>query len=231
MKSITRTTIAFITVATLFAGVSFTANAGNGGYGAYSTCQTVYGGGDNCAKDTSFTLNKLVQSPNKGGEFVENLTINDAKFAVGSQVNFKIVITNTGKKALTNIIVEDTLPAEVTFVSGAGKYNEKNRVVTFTIEKLDPGKSAELFVSAKVNKAGNCPVNAVRVIDSERNTADDTASFCTDTVVPQKDDGPVVQQTPPMKQTPQTGPELFSLAALLPAGAFGVYLRKKSIRS
>lgn len=231
MKSIKLTTIAFITAATLYGGITFTANAGSGGYGAYSTCQTVYGGGENCAKDTSFTLNKLVQSPTKGGDFVENLTINDAKFAVGSQVNFKIIITNTGKKALTNIQVEDTLPDEVTFVSGAGKYDEKSRIVAFTIEKLDPGKSAELFVSAKVEKAGNCPINAVRVVDNERNTADDTASFCTEQVVSQKGGGPIVQETPPMKQTPQTGPELFSLAALLPAGAFGVYLRKKSILS
>jgi uncharacterized repeat protein (TIGR01451 family) len=228
MKSVKLTTIAFITVATLYAGFALTANAGSGGYGAYSTCQTVYGGGENCAQDTSFAINKLVQSPAKGGEFVENLTINDAKFAVGSQVNFKIVIKNTGKKALTNIKVEDTLPAEVTFVSGAGKYDEKTRIVTFTIEKLDPGKEAELFVSAKVNKAGICPVNTVHVVDSMRNTADDTASFCTENAVNPKDGGPVVQQTPPMKQTPQTGPELFSLAALLPASAFGVYLRRKA---
>ena len=214
-------------------------NVAFAGSGGYSTCQIVYGGGEVCPPELSYTLNKLVQKPGSitntkggqktGGEFVENLTINDPKFAPKDSVTYKVVVTNTGKETITNMNVTDTLPAELSFVSGPGKFDANKKTLTFNIDKLDPSKSAEFFIIAKVNENASsenifCPINRVNAVDSKRNTADDEAMIC----VTQPSAPVNVEKVPPMKQTPSTGPELFSLAALIPTGALGFYLRRKA---
>ena len=60
--------------------------------GSESNCQVIYGGGEVCETKVKFTINKLVQNPGKGGNYVENLNINDPRLKPGQNVNFKIVI-------------------------------------------------------------------------------------------------------------------------------------------
>lgn len=232
-KKLFQVTLSLAAFAVLSTSVAF---AGSGGY---STCQVIYGGGEVCPPELSYTINKQVQKPgtgkttkggqNTGAEFVENLTINDPKFAPNDNVTYKITVKNTGKDTINGLNVTDTLPTELTFVSGPGKFDAASRTLTFNIDKLESGKTAEFFIIAKVNEnASNeavfCPVNKVNAIDSARNAAEDEAMICVNQPsVPVK-----VQTVPPMKQTPSTGPELYSLFALIPMGATGIYLRRKT---
>lgn len=236
MENIIKTTSIFAAAAAIFAGAALSVSAaGAYGSGAYGTsdCQMIYGGGEVCNTAVSYQLNKQVQTVKKGGEFVENLTINDHKFVAGETVNYKITVKNTGKDTVKDLRITDTLPGQLEFASAKnGKYNNDNRTVTFTVNSLDNGKSAEFIISTKVKNDVNasCPINNVTSIDSNGNAAEDTAMICIDhESIPTK--GPTVQQTPPMKQTPSTGPEMLSLAALIPTGALGMYLKRKKINN
>lgn len=231
--NIKQTSLIF-TLTALFAGASTLA----GVHAAGSKCEVIYGGGyyggEICDEQISFSLDKQIQKPTKGGEFVNNLGANDEKFAPGQTVIFRIIIENTGSKTIENISVVDTLPNHLAWVSG-GRNNGNQ--VTYTLEKLDPGKSHTGTITTKVVDSNIlptdtpviCVTNTVKATQNSRSATDST-QLCIERGLKQKDGGPVVQQTPPLKQTPQTGPGALSLFALIPAGAFGLFLNRKAIR-
>lgn len=227
-------TTTFIAAAALFAGTA----AFNAAFAGSSNCEVVYGGGyyggEICDEKVSFVVDKQVQRPTKGGSMVNNLGVDDEKFAPGSTVNFKITVKNTGSKAIEDLNVIDTLPTHLTWVSGGKRDGQK---VSYVIEKLDAGKSQTVDLSAKVangndlpkDKSVNCVTNNVKA-SKDSYSATDSTQICIENGMKQKDGGPVVQQTPPLKQTPQTGPGALSLAALIPAGALGLFLNRRAIR-
>ena len=228
-KTITSFALALMATAVLATSSAFAAGESN--------CQIIYGGGQVCSQSVKFTINKLVQNPGKGGEYVDNLTANDNKYTAGKTVSFKIIVTNTGSTTLTNLSVVDTFPQHINFSAGAGSYDAGNKKLSFTVPSLAAGKSQEFVISGKVVDEGNLPSNAgitcvtntVRAVDNSGATAEDASQVCI-----QKNvfgtPAPEVFQKVPVKQVPATGPELYSLIALIPTGLAGVMLRRKSSR-
>lgn len=212
-------TKAFLTASLIFLGATSMAQA------AGSDCQIIYGGGETCPKTVTFTIDKKVQKPTKGGEYVDNLTVNDARYQVGQDIVFKVTVQNTGTQKV-NLSVVDTLPGLLTFVSGGG-YDKASNTVSNAVA-LEAGQSKELTIVAKSQEPSNagttCVTNAVKATDTTGVTADDSAQVCIEKgqVTPK-----VFTQVPP-KSIPSTGPELFTLIGLIPAGAAGFYLRKKA---
>lgn len=190
-----------------------------------SNCQVIYGGGETCPKTVSFTIDKKVQKPTKGGEYVDNLTVNDTKFQVGQDIVFKITVANTGTQKV-NLSVVDTLPSLLDFVSGGGFDKSSNSVSNAVA--LEPGQSKDLTIVARSNDSANagviCATNTVKATDSTGATADDASQVCVEKgqITPK-----VFTQVPP-KSIPSTGPEMLSLLGLIPAGIAGLYFRKKS---
>jgi len=213
------------------------ANAAGNGYGT-SNCTVVYGGGQVCPTELKYSIDKKVQSPNKGGEFVDNLGFNDTKFAPSNQVTFKIVVKNTGENTINQLTVTDTLPDHVTFKSGAGVSNPSNKTVTYTINDLKKGESNEQTIAVTLSEAAKLPsdqgviclTNKARATDTNGNAAEDASGFCVQKqagAIPTKS-LPQVQSTVPPKSIPSTGPEMLPLLGLIPAGITGLILRKKS---
>lgn len=207
---------------------------GAGGYGQ-SNCQVVYGGGEVCPTNIEFTIDKKVQQPTKGGDFVDNMSINDSKFQPGQDVAFKIRIQNTGNNKINTLNVTDNLPANVTFISGPGTFNKNNNTITYTISGLDPNAVNEQVFVARIgdsngfNQNGGvaCLTNTASATDNNGTQANDSAQFCVQTTIAAN---PTPQVFPgvPVKKVPETGPELFSLIGLIPVGIAGMTLRKKS---
>lgn len=220
--------------AILFApAVSFA--AGNG-YGT-SNCQVIYGGGEVCPKSLQFTVDKKVQSPNKGGSYIDNLGFNDAKFVPGSEIAFKITVRNTGEANIDEMVITDTLPEYLTFTAGVGNYDKNNRTVTYSVKNLPKGQQNEQTIVAKINDASSLPneavkclTNKVRATDNNGSTAEDSSAFCVQKQVVNgtPKGGPQVEKALPPKTIPNTGPELLPLLGLIPAGISGYFLRKKS---
>lgn len=201
-----------------------------------SSCQIIYGGGEVCPPGVNFTIDKKVLSPTKGGGYVENIGASDTKFSPGQNVTFQITVKNTGNAKITGMQVVDTLPEFLTFVSGDGKWDAASRRITMSNITLDPGKSRTFTFVAKIadgsvfrsNEAVVCLINEVRATDSTGGNAMDTAQVCVQRSVPSELPQPQVMKGGPISETPPTGPEMLGLAALIPAGTFGYYLRKKS---
>lgn len=198
---------------------------------ALADCQPIYGGGQSCIS-FNFAINKLVQVPGKGGgQYVDNLSINDPKYSPSQTVNYEIIVTNTGSETIPTINVTDTFPQFIAFVSGAGNYNQSTNTLTFTVVNLNPGKSVTYLLTAKIADANSlpndqgitCVINQVSAADSSGATNSDSAQLCI-----QKNVLPAVFPAPKIVSTPATGPEMLPLLALLPGGLGGILLRKKS---
>jgi len=198
-----------------------------------SNCQVIYGGGESCNPEISFTLDKKVQKPIKGGEFVDNLSINDEKFVSGQDVVFRITIHNTGKEKTTVTIV-DTLPQFVDFISG-GTYDANKRTVTNTVELNSDEKKEVNIVTRAVSsdklpqdKSITCVTNTAKGTEKNGATADDASQFCIERQVVTSKPTPQVYDKTPVKKIPETGPEMLPLLGLIPAGLAGIAMRRKS---
>lgn len=196
-----------------------------------SACEPVYGGGEVCQNNFKFTINKTVQSPTKGGNFVENLTLNDAHYAPSTNIVFKITVKNTGDRDITNLNVTDSFPQFLTYVSGLSNATQNGNNSTFVINKLTPGQSVDYTVATKVSdasrltKAITCLVNKVTATAKDGSSATDESQVCIErsNVIPT----PQIMQKPPVTTIPSTGPETDILLGLISSGALGLFLRKK----
>lgn len=193
-----------------------------------TNCSGFYGGTyTGSVACTKVSIDKKVQKP-ATNEYVDNLSALDAKYNPTQEVTFQIVVQNVGSEKLNNIVVTDTLPQFVTFVSGPGSYDKNTNKLTFVIASLESGASQTIFVKTKIvdnvtfpNNGFTCVTN--HVLAAAGASAEDSAQFCIER--PMKVYPPVLG----VKQTPPTGPEAAALPVLLGMGGFGWFLRKRTI--
>lgn len=224
------------TLSTLAVAGIFFVSAGLSNAAGTSQCQIVYGGGQVCQEKVEFTIDKKVLQPTKGGSYVENLTVNDTRFNPEQEALFQITVKNTGSENIPTLTVTDNLPSYLVFKSGPGTYNSVNNTITYTFTNLAPGATnQQTIVTTIVNKdklpqnqSVTCVNNNVRVNDNNGNTASDTASLCIETPVVNVTPTPMIYNKVPVKNIPNTGPEMLPLLGLIPAGIAGFVLRKKS---
>lgn len=175
MKSKHIVSALFIAIASLFVatGAAFADDCGT--YG--NACQPV-----------DLTVNKMVKNP-ISGVFVENLTANDPSFSPGSDVLFRLTVTNSSGETYHPVTVRDVLPEHLTFVSGPGTYDSASRTLSFTMDNLIAGESRTVEILARVvnvstNAALFCELNYVKATAPARpNGDDDTAQVCIQTKV------------------------------------------------
>lgn len=199
---------------------------------AYADCQAVYGG-QSCTS-SNFTINKLVQVPGKGGgNFVDNLGVNDQRFSPSQTINYQLIVTNTGSNTIGTLNITDTFPQFINFVSGAGSFNSNTKTLTFTINNLGGGQSqtfnlqAQTANSATIPMGVTCVVNQASVNDNNGNTASDSSQACIQNGV-NPTPTPIILPPTTVKTTPSTGPEMLPLLALIPGALGGLVLRNKS---
>lgn len=225
---------------------------------ANGQCTPIYGGGQTCVSG-NLVIDKKVANPQTGA-MVDNLFENDPKYGPDQLVTFQLRITNTGNSALTNVVVKDILPPHVRFESGPGAYTDATRTLTFTIQTLNAGETQTFTITARTVSADNLSKNRVcgdpdmvinQGIAAVNNVAvQDNAKFCIEkpaavggpvvvtqpTGVPGKGQPTVTKgglkvfPAPLVTKTPPTGPEMLALAALLPTGLLGQFLRKRSVK-
>lgn len=183
-----------------------------------------------CPITTTFTVQKEVQKPTKGGEFIKNITQADPKFAPGQTVNFRITVQNNGTSSLSSVDLTDVFPQFLNFTTGVGgTFDPKTKVLKFSFNDIKPGESKQVIISVQVDSADKlpkdqgvvCVTNQVTAV-SGGTQAQDSSQVCIEKQVLG------VQPTVPIKQTPPTGPEMAVLPLLGSMGAFGVFLRRKS---
>lgn len=75
--------------------------------------------------------------------------------AVGSTFLYYLNYTNNGPDRANSIVVTDTLPAGVTYVSGTGGCSHSSGVVTCTRNNLNAGNSASFVITVTASTVGN----------------------------------------------------------------------------
>lgn len=204
---------------------------------ANADCSQIYGGGENCTTSNSFSIQKLVQKPSKGGgNYVNSLSINDPKYTPKQNVSFQVMVKNTGSQTIPSLTVTDTFPQFVSFVSGPGNFDTTNKTLTFTVSNLNQGQSVTYTIVGKladsnlmpVDQAVLCLVNQVNGTDNNGMTNSSSSQFCIQKTVLGASVPPKVLPAPKVTKTPATGPEMLPLLALLPGGLAGFILRRKS---
>lgn len=207
---------------------------------ANAGCTALYGGGESCPTSNLFTIEKLVLSPVKGGVFVNNLSVNDPKYAPGANVTFKLTVKNTGTVLIPTLKVVDTFPpAFLSFISVtkedgstvSASFDNSSKVLTFTVSNLGGGQNQVFTVVGKLSDANMLPsdetklclVNSAMVTDDNTKDGPKTAQFCV-----QKQVLGQVFPAPKITTTPPTGPEMLPIALLLPGAVAGLALRKKA---
>lgn len=187
-------------------------------------CETQYGGREVCVRTGQLQIDKEIFNP-QDKKFVDNLGINDHKFAPGDQITFKLKIKNVGDATFDKVSVTDSLPSLLELASGS---------LSFELSNLTPGKTEEREIKAKVTASGNFPADKAIVcvvntaeISSGNEKDRDTTQVCLERKVV----GPAPIAGP--EKLPPTGPEdwlpLLVLGTL--TGISGLYLIKFSKRS
>lgn len=205
---------------------------------ALADCQQIYGGGQSCTSSNNFSIQKFVQTPGKGGgNYVNNLSINDPKFSPDQQVSFEIIVKNTGSNTIPTLTITDTFPQFLNFVAGPGSFDSNSKVLTLTINNLGAGQSNTYIVTGKVADSSLLPsdqgivclINQATGTDNNGVTNTSSSQFCVEKSVLSASQ-PQVFATPSVVATPATGPEMLPLLSLIPTGLAGFILRKKSIK-
>jgi uncharacterized repeat protein (TIGR01451 family) len=220
-------------------------------------CQPIFGGGPSCVQEGDLTLDKKVRNP-VSNQYVENMGINDPKFSPNQQVLFQVNVRNKGSRAIEDVSVTDTFPQYVSFIKGPGQFDRSTNTITFSIDKLEAGQSRTVTIEGKIAQANAipgttgiaCVVNQAAAIKGRHNASDNT-QFCLQKTGQDQTPGQwQAQPTAPQANTntapsptkapmpvydiskqqtvPKTGPEMLALIGLIPAGAAGIFLRRKT---
>lgn len=198
-------------------------------------CTPSYGG--TVCPGQNIIIDKTVKNPDTNA-FVDNLGTNDPKYNPTEVVSFTLKVTNPTNQTLQNVVVTDTLPAELTYVNGLenAKYDVNARTVTFTIAQLNAGETktytfnAKLADHTKFTQPVACDITNRVTAKAEKAQDSDEARFCVE--IPGKNPpvtkgGQPVYPTPNVTTTPPTGAG--ALLALIPMGLAGIIMRRKNI--
>jgi hypothetical protein len=197
---------------------------------AFADCQPIYGGGQTCTS-FNFTIDKKVQVPGKGGgNFVDNLGLNDPRFSPSQTISYKLIITNTGSNTIPTLNIVDNFPQLINFISGAGNYDANSKTLSFTISNLGAGQNQTINLTAQVVDSKTVPAgvicdgrttNNVTISDNNGGSTGDSSQVCIQ-------NSTAVLHAATVTTTPATGPEMIPLALLLPGALGGFILRRKS---
>lgn len=100
---------------------------------------------------------------------------------LGAEFSYNMVVRNLGNGTATGIIVTDTLPAGLTFVSANPTASVAGKVITWNAGSLLPGASTTRAITVKGNQAGTFE-NVVVVTSAQGST--DTARASTTILAP-----------------------------------------------
>ena len=115
--------------------------------------------------------------PINDSNFYDNIGKDQKVFVVDDSIEFNILVENTGKDILNNLVVKDFYPVVNQIILAPGEIDKINRQITWNIDTLSVGETKNFTVKAKVATSSGLPqTNVVQV--SNNNVYDrDTATF------------------------------------------------------
>jgi len=108
-----------------------------------------------------------------GGEQIDlklEKTTDATDVNVGDQFTYTIILTNEGPSDGSGIVVTDNLPAEVTFISADGTYDETTG--EWAVGVLAAGETVSLNILVELNTFGETITNSAEVTDADQPDGD-----------------------------------------------------------
>lgn len=206
-------------------------------------CTPIYGGGASCVQTDPITVNLQVKHPDTN-QYIDNLSATEGLFEPGEAVSFRMQITNTGNRVVSDLTVNNVLPQYIDFVRGDGNFDRNTRTFRFTIDELGSEENRVYFLEGRIanrNSLPNtqqptCVYNQVTV-SFGNNVSQDNARLCiagtngtnpTPTRAAATKGGTTIYPPTQSGTTPETGPQAFALFALIPLAGLGLWLKKKA---
>jgi uncharacterized repeat protein (TIGR01451 family) len=85
---------------------------------------------------------------------------------VGSELTYRLRVSNLGPSDATGVIVTDTLPANVNFVSASSGCSRSGSIVTCELGDMSDGETAVRLIRVRPTTAGNL-INTATVTANE----------------------------------------------------------------
>lgn len=162
------------------------------------------------------TVTKTIQDPTNN-QFKKNLTISDTHLLPQQEFLFRVEIKNVSSSDLNDILVTDTLPQTVDFISASEQFALSGQNLTLTIPKLTPNQSKVIDLKVRIKQANQLPAEPVNCktfnfVKAEvgGQSPSDTSGFCFE--------NKVLGVT---TELPKTGPESVGLILLGSSGLLG----------
>ena len=86
---------------------------------------------------------------------------------VGSTVTYTITVMNMGSSLYTGVVVTDTIPASMSYVSSTPVTTILPKVVTWNLGTLQPGSAIQITLVLRGAIFGSYPTNTVSVTTAE----------------------------------------------------------------
>jgi LPXTG-site transpeptidase (sortase) family protein len=128
-----------------------------------NTASVSGGGQTNTTNDTASDLTNIVSQ----ADIALTKTVNNATPNVGANVIFTVTATNNGPSNATGVVVNDVLPAGLTFVSAAPSAGTSYVAGVWTIGALANGASATLGITATVTGTTAVVNTATKTAETE----------------------------------------------------------------
>ena len=95
----------------------------------------------------------------------------DGKVTLGDEFTYTITVWNSSDYTMENIVVSDTLPSEVDYVSCSGglTYDSNTRTLTATIDSLDPGRNIFGITVRVADVSSDTITNTAKITHAECN--------------------------------------------------------------
>ncbi len=167
---------------------------------ADENCTTSQYGTTTCAP-IDVSINKFVKNP-VTGNFVNNLLAGDAAYSPGSDVTYRVTVTNDSAQDFDNVLVTDVIPGKLTraWVISTDKTKEESfsgSTLTFKLkETLKAHTGIDIDVGSKVADSGSFSndknlfcgdadglQNTAKAKANDRPEVQDSASICVQTNV------------------------------------------------
>jgi uncharacterized repeat protein (TIGR01451 family) len=116
--------------------------------------------------------------PISNSNFYDNIGKDQKIFVNDDVIDYRIVVENTGKDILYNLVVTDYFPIVNQIILAPGEINKTTRQITWKIDTLNSGESKTFTVRAKVINS-NGSMSQTNVVEVKNNNVydKDTATF------------------------------------------------------
>lgn len=136
--------------------------------------------GDNFPTEEAQTLPLIIGKTNPADLKITK-EVSASLVAVGKEFEYKITIQNKLDSLATSILVTDTLPSKIEFISattsaGSATYSTGDRVVSWILDTLGPLASQTLVIKAQAKETGEINNTAYAVIGEDLDLSDNKSS-------------------------------------------------------